>query len=204
MNIVNRIIVLVLSLILFIFTATTALLLGGLLNPLVFGRLGVLLGLALFLAHLKGVDFTGAIVTTSVLAAVSFLFVILEILPLFRVRLGGRRQPETYVIQQDDLGQVTVDRKSVRDLIQYEAAAIPGVIKVRPPEVRDGPGGLSIYARTSLLPTAEATTIGKKLQEQIQSSVQQRMGLPVAQVRVATEIEPVNGTRQGTRQARVQ
>ncbi len=195
MNIVNRIIVLVLSLIAFIFTATAALLLGGLLRPEVFGRLGVLLGLALFLARLRGVDFTGAIVATSVLAVVSLLLVVLEILPLFRVRFG-RRQPETYVIQQDDLGQVTVDRKSVRDLVQYEAAAIPGVIKVRPPEVREGPGGLSIYTRTSLAPTAEATTIGKKLQEQIQSSVQQRMGLSVAQVRVATEIEPLNGTRQ--------
>lgn len=194
MNILNRAIVLVLSLIAFIFTATAALLLGGVLRPDLFGRLGVLLALAVFLARLKGADFSGAITTTSVLAVVSLLLLVLEILPLFRVH-PGRRQPETYVIQQDELGQVTVDRKSVRDLIQYEAAAIPGVIKVRPPEVRDSPGGLSIYARTSLLPTAEATTIGKQLQEQIQSSVQQRMGLSVAQVQVATEIEPFNGTR---------
>ena len=42
----------------------------------------------------------------------------------------------------------------------------------------------------------EATTIGKKLQEQIQSSIQQRMGLSVAQVQVATEIEPLDGTHQ--------
>jgi hypothetical protein len=195
MNILNRIIVLILSLIAFIFTATAALLLGGILRPDVFGRLGVLLGLALFLARLRGADFAGAITIASLLAVVSLILIVLEILPLFRVHLG-RRQPETYVIQQDDLGQVTVDRKSVRDLIQYEAAAIPGVIRVHPPKVRDSPGGLSIYARTSLLPTAEATTIGKKLQEQIQSSVQQRMGLSVAQVQVATEIEPLNEPHQ--------
>jgi hypothetical protein len=195
MNTANRIIVLALSLIAFIFTATAALLLGGLLRPELFGRLGVLLGLALFLARLKGADFSGAIITTSVLAVVSLILIGLELLPLFRVRLG-RRQPDSFVIQQDELGQVTVDRKSVQDLIQYEAAAIPGVIRVRPPKVRDSPGGLSIYARTSLLPTAEATTIGKQLQEQIQSSVQQRMGLSVAQVQVATEIEPPDGTRQ--------
>jgi hypothetical protein len=192
MNIANRIIVLLLSLIAFIFTATAALLLGGILRPDVFGKLGVLLGLALFLAHLKGADFTAAITTASVLAVVSLLLFVLEILPLFRVH-PGRRQPETYVIQQDELGQVTVDRKSVRNLVQYEAAAIPGVIRVRPPEVRDGPAGLSIYARTSLAPTAEATAIGKKLQEQIQTSVQQHMGLPVTRVQVATEIEPLDG-----------
>lgn len=195
MNILNRIIVFLLSLIAFVFTATAALLLGGLLRPDVFGRFGVLLGLALFLARLRGADFSGAITTASLLALVSLLLIVLEILPLFRVHLG-RRQPESYVIQQDTLGQVTVDRKSVRDLIQYEAAAIPGVVKVRSPEVRDGPGGLSIYTRTSLLPTAEATSIGKQLQEQIQSSIQQRMGLSVAQVQVATEIEPPDGTHQ--------
>lgn len=203
MNIVNRIIVLLLSLIAFIFTATAALLLGGILRPDLFGRLGVLLGLALFLARLKGVDFTGAIITTSLLAAVSLLLIVLEILPLFKLRFR-KRHPATYVIQQDDLGLVTVDRKSVRDLVQYEAATMPGVIKVRPPEIHDGPGGLSIYARTSLLPTAEATSIGKKLQEQIQTSVQQRMGLSVASVQVATEIEPLNGTRQAARPPRVQ
>lgn len=94
MNIFNRITVLVLSLIALIFTATAALLLGGILRPDVFGRLGVLLGLALFLAHLKGTDFSGAIITASLLAVVSLILIVLEILPLFRVRLD-RHQPKT-------------------------------------------------------------------------------------------------------------
>ena len=92
MNIFNRITVLLLSLIAFIFTATAALLLGGLLRPDVFGRLGVLLGLALFLARLRGADFSGAIITASLLAVVSLLLIVLEILPVFRVRPGRRQQ----------------------------------------------------------------------------------------------------------------
>ena len=188
MNAVNRIVMILLSLVTFAFGVISLLLLAGILQPIWVSPAGALMSQWQWIARLQGADkITGWIVFGALtLAGVLFLF--LEWIG----RSSTKREPDAYVVRQDGLGQVRVARKSVRDLVQHEAATVPGVVEVRP-EVRKEAEGIAVYTHTSLTPEAEATTVGQQLQEQIQRSVQQHIGLHVSKVQVTTQIEPLDG-----------
>ena len=88
---------------------------------------------------------------------------------------------------------MTVARKSVRQVVQYEAAQIEGVREVHP-EVSNGADGLHIVAHASLAPDAEAPTVGEQLQVTIKEAVQRHLGLPVAEVQVHTQVQALDTT----------
>jgi hypothetical protein len=184
-NAVNRIIMLLLSAAALAFGIITLLLLSGAIRPRDVSPGGALANQWESIASTRGSVATTLAIIAVVVAVLGLILLILELLP-------RRREPRRYLVRRDGLGAVTVARRSVRDLVQYEAVRVPGVMEVEP-EVRDRRNGLHIYARTSLAPEAEAATVGQLLQEKIQATVQRHIGLPVAQVQVATQIEPLSG-----------
>ena len=188
MDAINRMVMILLSLVTAAFGIISLLLLAGILQPLWVSPAGALMNQWQWIAGLQGADKTTGWLVFGVLTVAGLLCLFLELLGLFPVK----REPSAYVIRQDGLGQVRVARKSVRDLVQHEAAIVPGVVEVRP-EVRKEAEGIVVYARTSLAPEAAATTVGQQLQEQIQKSVQHHIGLPVSKVQVTTQIEPLEG-----------
>jgi hypothetical protein len=181
-NVFNRIVMLVLSGASLAVGIIGLLLVGGLITPAAVSPNGVLLRQWRFFTQLNGTDATTATIVCVVLALVGIILLILEVLP-------GRREPAQFVVRQDGLGRFTVARSSVGDLIQYEAAAIPGVMETRQ-VVHQGRKGLRVRVRASIAPEAEAPKVGETLQERVQTAIQRHIGLPVAEVQVATQIEP--------------
>ncbi len=190
MNIFNRIVMLVLSFVLFAFGAIVFLLLTGLVTP---SNVYLRSLLALYTAWRAVALLRGATVNTAAfialfLAIVGLVLFILELLPLGR--LFRRREAKQYVVRQDSLGQVTLGRSMVRDLAQHVAEATPGVAHAEP-EVKDGADGLHIAMRASLTWDADAPAVGQRVQERVQESVQTQLGLPVAEVRVTAQTAPL-------------
>jgi uncharacterized alkaline shock family protein YloU len=191
MNIFNRIVMLVLALIVFAFGATTFLLLTGIVVPENSYLRAIL---ALYsawraVALLRGATTNIAVLVALLLAIVGLVVIILEVLPLGR--LFRRREPKQYVVRQDSLGQVTLGRSMVRDLVQHVAEDVPGVVHADEPEVKDGADGLRISTRASLAWDADAPAVGQQLQERVKDSVQTQLGLPVAEVHVTAQTTPV-------------
>jgi len=187
MNVFNRIIVILLSLAAIAFSIIVFLLVGGVVRPTQVSPGGLLLGLWSFFAQLNPTNATIAVVVCSLVVIVALILLILELNII-------NREPAQFVVQEDSLGKVTVARSSVRKLVGYESATVPGVIETRQ-TVDKGRDGLRVQVRALLLPEVDAPAVGHTLQEKVQQSIQGHIGLPVAEVQVATQIEPFEKPR---------
>ncbi|MGO8949005.1 MAG: alkaline shock response membrane anchor protein AmaP [Ktedonobacterales bacterium] len=191
MYIVNRVIMTLVSLFIFAFGTITFLLLSGIVVPHN-SYLRNILGLYSAwqsVALIKGVNPNVAIIIAVILGIIGLLLLILELWPIGRLF----RQPKAthFVVHSDPLGEVTVAHSMVRDLVQHEVAAVAGVTQVVDvPRVVDGPHGLRVSTRAALSLDANAPGVGQTLQERIKESIQSHLGLPVAEVTVATEAAP--------------
>lgn len=190
MAIFNRVVMFLLSFILFAFGTITFLLLTGIVVP---GNSYLRSILALYnawraIALLRGATTNIAVLIALLLAVIGLVVVVLELLPVGR--LFRRREAKQYVVRQDSMGQVTLGRSMVRDLVQHVAESVPGVVHAEP-EVKDGADGLHVATRASLAWDADAPAVGQALQERIKESVQTQLGLPVAEVRVTAQAAPV-------------
>lgn len=105
--------------------------------------------------------------------------------------LPRKREPADLLVRHDAQGQVTMARSSVRDLVQYEVGAMPEVIEASQ-DVKVRQDGLHVQVRSSLAPGADVNQVGKVLQERLRTSLQQCIGIPVAEVAVATQFAPLN------------
>jgi len=187
MNVFNRIIVILLSLAAVAFSIIVFLLVGGVVRPTQVSPGGLLLGLWSFFAQLNPTNATIAVVVCALVVIVALILLILELNII-------NREPAQFVVQEDSLGKVTVARSSVRKLVGYESATVPGVIETRQ-TVNKGRDGLRVRVRALLLPEVDAPAVGHTLQEKVQQSIQGHIGLPVAEVQVATQIEPFEKPR---------
>jgi uncharacterized alkaline shock family protein YloU len=187
MNVFNRIIMILLSLAAIAFSIIVFLLVGGVVRPTQVSPGGFLLGLWRFFSQLNPANATIAVLVCALVVIASLILLILE-LNIFR------REPAQLVVRQDGLGKVTVARSSVRKLVGHEAAAVPGVIETRQ-AVDEGRDGLRVHVRVLLLPEVDAPAVGHTLQERVQKAIQEHVGLPVAEVQVATQIEPFEKPR---------
>jgi uncharacterized alkaline shock family protein YloU len=187
MNVFNRIIVILLSLVAIAFSIIVFLLVGGVVRPTQVSPGGLLLGLWSFFAQLNPTNATIAVVVCALVVIVALILFILELNII-------NREPAQFVVQEDSLGKVTVARSSVRKLVGYESATVPGVIETRQ-TVDKGRDGLRVRVRALLLPEVDAPAVGHTLQEKVQQSIQGHIGLPVAEVQVATQIEPFEKPR---------
>jgi uncharacterized alkaline shock family protein YloU len=192
MNVVNRIIMLVASLIVFAFGAIVFLLLTNIIVPSnsYFRSILALYSAWQSVALIKGMSANGLIIIAFAVGLIGLIFLILELLPLRRV-FGRRREAKKYVVHKDPLGDVTVARSMVTDLVHHEAATVPGVTQVvEDPQVKDSPHGLRVSTRAAVSWDANAPGVGQMLQERIKDSIQSHLGLSVAEVTVATQAAP--------------
>lgn len=187
MNVFNRIIMILLSVAAIAFSIIVFLLVGGVVRPSQVSPGGFLLGLWGLFAQLNS---TGAIIAVLVCTFVVIAALILLILELNILQ----REPAQFVVRQDGLGKVTVARSSVQKLVGHEAAAVPGVIETRQ-AVDEGRNGLRVHVRVLLFPEVDAPEVGHTLQERVQKAIQGHIGLPVAEVQVATQLEPFDKPR---------
>jgi uncharacterized alkaline shock family protein YloU len=192
MNVVNRIIMIVASLLVFAFGTVVFLLLTNIIipsNTYLRGILG-LYSAWQSVALIKGMSANGLIIIALIVGLIGLIFLILELLPFRRV-FGRRREGRKYVVHQDPLGVVSVARSMVTNLVQHEAAGVPGVTQVvEDPQVKDSPSGLRVSTRAAISWDANAPGVGQMLQERIKDSIQTHLGLSVAEVTVATQAAP--------------
>jgi uncharacterized alkaline shock family protein YloU len=191
MNIVNRVLMIIAALVIFIFGLTSFLLLTGIVVPANQTLRNVL---TLFktlqaLALLRGTPNNAAIIIALLLALIGLALLVLELWGPIQ-RLLGVGQAKCYVVRQDSLGQVTVDRTMVRDWVQHEAESVPGVVHAEP-EVKYGKDGLHVSTRAAIAWDADAPGVGEVLQQRIKDAVQTHLGLPVAEVRVSAQSAPL-------------
>ena len=187
MNVFNRIIVILLSLVAIAFSIIVFLLVGGVVRPTQVSPGGLLLGLWSFFAQLNPTSATIAVIVCALVVIVAVIVFILEL------NILGR-EPAQFVVREESLGKVTVARSSVRRLVGYESMTIPGVVETRQ-TVDKGRDGLRVQVRALLLPEVDAPAVGQTLQEKVQQSIQGHIGLPVTEVQVATQLEPFEKPR---------
>ena len=187
MNVFNRIIMILLSLVAIAFSIIVFLLVGGVVRPTQVSPGGLLLGLWSLFAQLNPTNATIAVVVFALVVIVALILLILELNII-------QREPAQFVVREDSLGKVTVARSSVRKLVGYESATVPGVIETRQ-TVDKGRDGLRVQVRALLLPEVDAPAVGHTLQEKLRQSIQGHIGLPVAEVQVATQLEPFEKPR---------
>jgi len=187
MNVFNRSIMILLSLAALAFSIIVFLLVGGVVRPTQVSPGGLLLGLWSYFAQLNPTNATIAVIVCALVVLVAVIVFILELNIL-------QREPAQFVVREDRLGKVTVARSSVRKLVGYESATVPGVIETRQ-DVEKGRDGLRVRVRALLVPEVDAPAVGQTLQEKVQQSIQGHIGLPVAEVQVATQLEPFEKPR---------
>jgi uncharacterized alkaline shock family protein YloU len=186
-NVFNRILLLLLGALAVVAGVIALLLLLPVIHAADVSPGGLLQGFWQGIANLAGAAATVAVIGAILLALAGLALIVIELLP-------APREEQTYVVRKDGLGTVTVARKSVRQVVQYEAAQIEGVREVHP-EVSNGADGLHIVAHASLAPDAEAPTVGEQLQVTIKEAVQRHLGLPVAEVQIHTQVQALDTRR---------
>jgi len=186
-NAFNRILLLLLGALALIGGVIALLLLIPLIHPVDVSPGGFLRDFWRGIANLSGGAAIIAVIVSIVVTLAGLALIVVELLP-------PPREASVYVVRKDGLGTVTVARKSVRQVAQYEAAQIAGVREVRP-EVRNGADGIHIIAHASLAPDTVAPEVGEQLQVNIKEAVQRHLGLPVAEVQVHTQVAALDATR---------
>jgi uncharacterized alkaline shock family protein YloU len=191
MDIANRVIMIVASLITFLFGAIIFILLTGIVVPnnQTLRNILALYSALRAVALLRGASGNAAILIGLVVAIVGLAALGLELWGPLGLLLH-RSRDKRYLIRRDALGQVTVERSMVRDVVQHEAQLVPGVLHAEP-SVKDGKDGLHVSTRASLAWDADTPSTGQILQERIKESVQTHLGLPVAEVHVTAQTAPL-------------
>ena len=187
MNVFNRMIVILLCLLAIAFSIIVFLIIGGVIRPSQVSPGGFLAGLWSFYSQLSPTYATIAAIAFALMLIIAIAIVILEFVNI-------RRRADHFVVREDSLGKVTVARSSVRKLVGYEAKSVPGVIETRQ-SVDKGGKGLRVQVRALLFPEVNAPEVGRTLQEKVQQAIQRHMGIDVAEVQVATQLDPFDKPR---------
>lgn len=101
-------------------------------------------------------------------------------------RAFGRPPPIT--ISQDEAGDITIERESLRLLAEMVGVEVPGVRRIHC-DVGLGADGLSFTCHVSLAFGSTAVELGRELQQRIKASVEQFTGLAVAGMAVKVRFE---------------
>jgi len=130
MNVFNRIVMVLVSLAVFALGTMAFLLLTRIVVPNNSFLQDILALYAAWqaVALLKGLNANISIVIAFVLGLIGLVVLVLELIPFGRI--GRGRSAKRYVVHQDPLGEVTVAQSMVRELIQHETIATPGVTQV--------------------------------------------------------------------------
>lgn len=187
MNIFNRLLVILASLIALVASAAVLLVTLGVFSPT------DLAPSPWFVDRLEPftqVDGTTQAWTVGICAAVivaSIVLLVAELRP-------PAREPRRLLVRQDDRGQVTVSRDSVRDIVNWEAGHTDGVMEADS-RLGEDAAGLRILCRVALDPEASAPEVAETLQRRIKQSVEHHIGRAVSEVSVATQLSPLDERR---------
>ena len=130
---------------------------------------------------------TIAIVASGVAILAGLLLLFMELLP-------PRREAATMALKQDALGSVTVTRQGVRELVNREADQVDGVNEVDS-QVTENRNGLRVFCRLSVSPTANVPELAEEVRQRVKTAVEHRLGKPVAEVAVQTQLAPMTRGR---------
>jgi hypothetical protein len=191
MNVLNRLLLILLSLVALIGSVAVLLVTLGLAEPAMLAPSPWFRNQMETFTDLESMTWNWTVGITSAVTLISLLLLVLELRP-------GPRKPSRLVVRRDGLGQVTMRRDSIRDLVNWEVAQISGVMEVQSHMVED-PDGLRIHCRVSLDPQANASEVAKALQERIKAAIEQHVGRHVSQVTVDTQLAPLTERRSGRR-----
>lgn len=187
MNILNRVLIILISLVTLVVAIAILLVALGIAAPETFAPNDWFRDRLVEFEDLTGTDQDWAIAIASGVIAVSLVLLVLELWP-------RRGEPSRLVVKQSGMGRVTVALDSVRRLVDWEAAQESAVMESES-QVSEGADGLRIRSRVSLDPQASAQEVAETLQERIKNSVEQRIGRHVNQVTVDAQLEPLRGRR---------
>jgi len=140
--------------------------------------------------------------SAALLATLGAALVVVLGLILLVYELRPAPQDTTIRIRDDGLGRVTIRRESVRDLINHTTAQLPDVLQVDT-RIDTGQQGLNIACRTALTPDAHIPQVSAELQSRIKQTVEQHLGMKVANVSVQAQLEPLTGVETRQRSQRV-
>lgn len=190
MNIVNRILVVVGTLLGLVTVSTIGLITLGLLKPEDLLASPWDQGLMLFaqLAPGQGWRVLGICV---ILILLGVLLIAIELRP-------QSLKDATLLVKQDGLGQITVAVASIQDLVSREAGQVTGVMDTST-QVKDSPTGMHLHCRLSVDPTSNVPDLTTEVQERLKKAVEHYVGKPVEQVHLNTQVAPL---RQSTRKGR--
>ncbi len=186
-NVFNRMLLILLGLIAVVAGVCLILLESGVVSVQQLSPAGILQRQWQFLHALSPADAGTAVIVAVVLVLLGMLLLLVELWP-------GRRGPAQFVVQRDAHGVVAVARSSVNDLVRYVATTVPGIVETRE-AVSGEEKGLRVRVRAAISPEAVAPEVGRTLQEKVQQALQHHLGLPVATVEVATQVEPLQHRR---------
>ena len=122
-----------------------------------------------------------AIITTCIaIALATAVLLIYEIIPM--------RRPVKYLIGSSEQGISTIDRDSIRELVESTAMSFQNVRDVRCKVVKST-GGLIISCRSQLSLGTNLSEITSELQSKIKNTVEELTGLTVLQINVKSKYE---------------
>lgn len=130
------------------------------------------------------------------LVAALLALVISVLLISFELRTWRSAEPPI-VVKRGPLGRVTVARSGVRRLASSEATRVPGVVEAHT-AVR-GKDRLRVVCRASVDPTADLPALTEQIQTRVKGALEHHIGRSVGEVRVHTQLDPLDRKRSGPR-----
>jgi len=187
MNLFNRLLIILASLIILVSAAMVLLVTLGAFAPADLAPSAWFQDRLTPYAHLDSTTSNWTVGISIAVIVASLLLLGLELWP----RSSG---PRRLVIKQDGLGQVTMTRNSIRDIVNWEASQTEGVMEAQS-RVADESDGLRIFCRVTLDPEADAPEVTQTLQERIKNSVEHHVGRHVSHVAIDTQVAPLANHR---------
>ncbi len=187
MNAFNRIVVGVFALVLFVVSVVVVAVAVGLVPPERALPGAFFHELLTPVAALEGVGRTAAIGSAGLAALVGLLLLILEIRP----SATGQRP---FLVREEALGALTVERLSVCLLAERVIRESPGVVGARA-AVADGEQGIRVRCRVAAAAGANLPELGPQLQTAVKAAVEKQVGLPVEQVALRMRLDAARSHR---------
>lgn len=130
---------------------------------------------------LTGADRTIAIVATAAAFAFGLLLLVFESVPaLFPSRLYGT----------DASGRgVLIDRRTIRQMVENSALEVEDVTSANA-RLRDTGSGMQVRLKAGLVPAANITEAGRKLESRIKDDLRDLAGVSISSVRLELEYQP--------------
>ena len=117
-------------------------------------------------------------------AAVALLVLVLA-LRLAYLAWPWRREGQ-FLVQNSELGEVSIALTAIENLVQRAAAQVEGVKDVRS-RVRARPEGVSVSLKAWVGSEVNVPTLGARLQETVRRRLEEVVGLKAAAIRVAVK-----------------